>query len=130
MEPKRYLVTGAMGCIGAWVVRNLVRDGHTAIALDASQDDHRLKLILESDELRRLTVVHGDITDLSLVEKTIKDHGVGHIIHLAALQVPFCKANPTLGANVNVTGTVNIFEAAHRAGIQRVVYASSIGVLG
>ena len=51
MEPQRYLVTGAMGCIGAWVVRNLVRDGHTAIVLDASQDDHRLRLILTGDEL-------------------------------------------------------------------------------
>jgi len=130
MEPQRYLVTGAMGCIGAWVVRNLVRDGHTAIVLDASQDDHRLRLILTRDELSRLTLVHGDITDFDMVEKTIKEQRVNHIIHLAALQVPFCKANPTLGANVNVTGTVNIFEAAHRAGIQRVVYASSIGVFG
>jgi UDP-glucuronate 4-epimerase len=130
MEPQRYLVTGAMGCIGAWVVRNLVRDGHTAIAFDASQDDHRLRLILENDEFSRPTLVQGDITDLTLVEKTIKDFGVNQIIHLAALQVPFCKANPTLGANVNVTGTVNIFEAARRAGIQRVVYASSIGVFG
>ena len=130
MEPQRYLVTGAMGCIGAWVVRNLLQDGHAAIAFDASQDDHRLRLILEKDELSRLTFVQGDITDLALVEKTIKELDVNQIIHLAALQVPFCKANPTLGANVNVTGTVNIFETARRAGIQRVVYASSIGVFG
>ncbi len=130
MEPQRYLVTGAMGCIGAWVVRNLLHDGQQVFALDASQDDHRLRLILTEDEMRRLTIVQGDITDLGLVEKAVKDHGIGQIIHLAALQVPFCKANPTLGANVNVTGTVNIFEAARRAGIQRVVYASSIGVFG
>ena len=130
MEPQRYLVTGAMGCIGAWVVRNLVRDGHIAVTLDSSQDDHRLRLILTGDELSRITLVQGDITDLDMVDKTIKEQGVSHIIHLAALQVPFCKANPTLGANVNVTGTVNIFEAAHRAGIPRVVYASSIGVFG
>ena len=129
-QPQRYLVTGAMGCIGAWVVRNLVRDGHTVIALDASQDDHRLKLILSSDEISQLTLVQGDITDLNLLETTVKEQNIRHIIHLAALQVPFCKANPTLGANVNVTGTVNIFEAARRAGINRVVYASSIGVFG
>ncbi len=130
MEPRRYLVTGAMGCIGAWVVRNLLRDGQQVVALDASQDDHRLRLILSGEEMRRLTQVQGDITDLGQVESAVKDHGAGQIIHLAALQVPFCKANPTLGANVNVTGTVNIFEAARRAGIPRVVYASSIGVFG
>ncbi len=130
MDPQRYLVTGAMGCIGAWVVRNLLQDGADAVAFDASQDDHRLRLILDDAELNRLVRVQGDITDLSLVEKTVKEQGITRIIHLAALQVPFCKANPTLGANVNVTGTVNIFESARRAGISHLAYASSIGVFG
>jgi UDP-glucuronate 4-epimerase len=127
---QRYLVTGAMGFIGSWVVRSLVREGQPVIALDASQDDHRLRLIMDDEALSQINMVRGDITDLSLVEKTIKDQGVTHIIHLAALQTPFCIANPTLGANVNVTGTVNIFEAARRSSIQTVVYASSIGVFG
>ncbi len=50
------------------------------------------------------------------------------MIHLAALQVPFCRADPPLGARVNVLGTVNVFEAAERAGdrMAPVVYASSI----
>jgi UDP-glucuronate 4-epimerase len=52
------------------------------------------------------------------------------LIHLAALQVPFCKATPVLGAQVNVVGTVNIFQAAKRCGIKQVVYASSIAVYG
>ena len=58
MEPQRYLVTGAMGCIGAWVVRNLLQDGHAAIAFDASQDDHRLRLILEKDEFHRSSMIN------------------------------------------------------------------------
>ena len=52
-----------------------------------------------------------------------------HVIHLAALQVPFCRADPPLGARVNVVGTVNVFEAVARrgdGGIAPVVYASSI----
>jgi nucleoside-diphosphate-sugar epimerase len=63
------------------------------------------------------------------VEKTIADHAVDAIIHLAALQVPACRASPLLGAAVNVTGTLTVFEAAkRRLGGSRapVVYASSV----
>ena len=51
------------------------------------------------------------------------------IIHLAALQVPFCKADPVLGARANVVGTVNVLEAARHQGLKRVAYASSIAAL-
>jgi nucleoside-diphosphate-sugar epimerase len=60
----------------------------------------------------------------------VKENAITHIIHLAALQVPFCKAKPSLGAAVNVVGTVNVFEAAKRAGLKQVVYASSVAVYG
>ena len=52
------------------------------------------------------------------------------VIHLAALQVPFCKADPVAGARVNVLGTVLVFEAARRLGIRRLAYASSIAAYG
>jgi len=51
------------------------------------------------------------------------------IVHLAALQVPFCKADPVAGARANVVGTVNVLEAARHAGLKRVAYASSIAAL-
>ena len=56
--------------------------------------------------------------------------GSTHIVHLAALQIPFCRADPALGARVNVVGTVNIFEAARRrlGQIRGLVYTSSIAV--
>ncbi len=130
MTTERYLVTGALGCIGVWVVRNLVQEGAAVTALDASLDDHRLQLILSPAELETVQWVQGDITDLDALERIVKDQGITHIIHLAALQVPFCKANPSLGARVNVVGTVNLFEVARRAAIGQVVYASSIGVYG
>jgi nucleoside-diphosphate-sugar epimerase len=130
MTAERFLVTGSMGCIGAWVVRCLVQDGVAVTALDASRDDHRLKLIMTPAELDLVQQIQGDITDLDALEKVVKDQGITHVVHLAALQVPFCKANPTLGARVNVVGTVNIFETARRAGIRHVAYASSVGVYG
>jgi nucleoside-diphosphate-sugar epimerase len=56
-------------------------------------------------------------------------HRVRAIIHLAALQVPFCKADPVAGAKANVVGTVNVLEAARHNGVRRVAYASSIAAL-
>ena len=53
-------------------------------------------------------------------------HDVRAIIHLAALQVPFCKADPVAGARANVVGTVNVLEAARHHGLKRLAYASSI----
>jgi UDP-glucuronate 4-epimerase len=124
----RFLVTGAGGCIGAWTVAQLVHDGTPVVAFDASPDDHRLKLVLNDDELARLERVTGDITDLEGLERTLDEHGITHVIHLAALQVPFCRADPPLGARVNVVGTVNVFEAVARRNDRMgpVVYASSV----
>ena len=130
MAQERFLVTGALGCIGAWVVRVLVQEGVPTTVLDIAGNPHRLKLIMTGDELARVSFVTGDITDLTIVERAVRESGTTHVIHLAGLQVPFCKADPSLGARVNVVGTVNVFEAAKRAGLHRVVYASSVAVFG
>lgn len=130
MADERFLVTGALGCIGAWAIRNLVREGVSAVVYDLGGSQHRLRLIMSDEELSRVQFIKGDVTDLAAVESAIKDNGVTHIIHLAGLQVPFCKADPSLGARVNVVGTVNMFEAAKRAGIKHMVYASSVAVYG
>jgi UDP-glucuronate 4-epimerase len=125
---ERFLVTGAGGCIGAWTVAQLVREETPVVALDASDDDHRLRLLLDDAELARLTRVRGDITDLDALERTLDEHAITHVIHLAALQVPFCRADPPLGASVNVVGTVNVLEAVARR-VERmgpVVFASSV----
>ncbi|MBC8159863.1 MAG: NAD(P)-dependent oxidoreductase [Roseiflexaceae bacterium] len=130
MSSERFLVTGAMGCIGAWVVRNLAREGLNPVVFDLATDARRLKQIATPEEFARVRLVAGDITDLAAVEQALDEHEITHVIHLAALQVPFCRANPPLGARVNVVGTVNVFEAVakRKARIERVVYASSIAV--
>ncbi len=98
------------------------------MALDASDDLHRLRLLLDDDTLAGLARVQGDITDLAALERTIDEHAITHVIHLAALQVPFCRADPPLGARVNVVGTVNVFEAVARRQDRMgpIVYASSV----
>ena len=130
MPNDRFLITGALGCIGAWTVRNLVREGTPVVVFDLASDPRRLKLIMSDDELVRVTFVTGDITDLEALERALDEHAITRVIHLAALQIPFVRANPPLGARVNVVGTVNVFEAVarRRDRIGRLVYASSAAV--
>jgi nucleoside-diphosphate-sugar epimerase len=126
---ERWLVTGALGCIGAWTVATLVREGVTVVAFDLGDDDRRLRLVASPEEVGRVTFVRRDITDLTALEATLAEHGITHVIHLAALQVPFCKADPARGAQVNVTGTVNVFEALKRRRLgTTIAYASSAAV--
>jgi nucleoside-diphosphate-sugar epimerase len=107
----------------------LVREGANVTAFDLGTDDRRLRLIASAEEIGRVTFVRGDIAHLTTVERALGEHGITHVVHLAALQVPFCREDPVLGAQVNVTGTVNVFEAAKRHGITTAVaYASSAAV--
>ena len=85
---------------------------------------------MSDSELARVRFDVGDIADLGDLEAVIDEDGITNIIHLAALQVPFCRADPPRGALVNVVGTVNVFEAARRRAdrMAPVVYTSSIAV--
>ncbi len=112
------------------MVRLLVHEGCPVTVFDLAGNPHRLKLLMSDAELARVKFVSGDIADLAAIEQTARENRVTEIIHLAALQVPFCKADPSLGARVNVVGTVNVFEAAKRLGLSKVVYASSVAVFG
>jgi nucleoside-diphosphate-sugar epimerase len=119
-----------MGCIGAWTLYHLVQRGERVVSFDLSDDRHRLNLLLTPEEQAAITFIKGDLTIFDQVVTALRDHRVSQIIHLGALQLPFCRANPVLGAQVNVVGTVNVFEAARQAGIQHLAQASSIAVYG
>ena len=130
MSADATLVTGGMGCIGAWALHELVKRGVRAVNFDASADRHRLDWLMSREEQSQIAFVQGDLRDADAVNAVVAEHGVARVIHLAALQVPMCRADPVLGAQVNVTGTVNVFEAARNNGIGHIAYASSIGVYG
>lgn len=127
---KNYFVTGALGCIGAWVCRLLVQRGDVPIVYDLGVDARRVRDLLSPDEFERVRFVHGDITDGDATKRAVAAAGPAAIVHLAGLQVPFCRQDPALGARVNVLGTIHLFEAALAARVPRVVYASSAAVFG
>src|SRR4051794_13925729 len=128
----RVLLTGGYGCIGSWIARNLLARGDQVWIYDLKEDPKRLRLILPEEKVRQIQFVQGDVTDLALLRETIEKERIGHIVHLAGLQVPTCRANPLLGAKVNVLGTLAVFEAVRAAGeqVRRLVYASSAAVFG
>ena len=129
---ERFLVSGAMGCIGAWTVKHLVEAGVPVWTYDLPGSDHRLRLILTDEALGQVTQIAGDITDFAHFEQAVVENGINRIIHLAALQVPFVRANPVLGAQVNVVGSTVVLETVkrHADQIQGLAYASSAGVYG
>jgi len=127
---QTYLVTGSMGCIGAWVLYHLVQQGKQVVSFDLNDNRHRINLLLSADEQHHIIFEQGDLRAFEQVRDVLQGHSITHVIHLAALQVPFCKADPIMGAQVNVVGTVNIFESAHQMGLKHIVYASSIAVYG
>lgn len=128
MSDEHFLITGAMGCIGAWVVRHLSHEGAEMTLFDISTDDKRLRLIVDEADLAGPRRIQGDLTVTEQVLAAAE--GATHIIHLGALQVPTCRANPPLGAAINVAGTANVFEAAQAHGIDNLVYTSSVAVFG
>lgn len=134
IDPKDFsgpvLITGAGGCIGAWALSLLTDAGVPVVAMDLTDDRRRPRLLMAESELEQVKWLTGDIADTAAVMKAVEHSGAKAIIHLAALQVPFCKADPVAGAAVNVVGTINIFEAARKFGIKRIAYASSIAAHG
>ncbi len=127
----RVMVTGAHGCIGAWVVKRLLERDVEVLAYDLEAKPVRLGLISTPSLWTRLRLETGRIEDTERLKTLVRDAGVTHIVHLAAQLMPYCQANPVAGGLINVIGTLNVFEAARDAGRPvRVVYASSSAVWG
>ncbi len=128
----RVLMTGGYGCIGSWIARQLVDNGQQVWIYDLKEDTHRLDLIAKPGDDRSIHFIQGDVCDVAALQAAAETVGATHLLHLAGLQTPTCRANPILGATVNVVGTLAVFETARalKGQIERVVYASSAAVHG
>jgi nucleoside-diphosphate-sugar epimerase len=120
----KVLVTGGAGFVGSHLVQALLARGDEVVVFDNFSSGKR-----ENLAGLPVTVMEGDVADLTAVTQAAADCGL--IFHQAALvSVPQSIAEPERNHHSNVTGTFNVFEAARRAGVQRVVYASSAAVYG
>jgi len=122
------LVTGAAGFIGSHLVDRLQQDGHEVVAVDDLSTGH-LSNLAEASRHPSFRFVELDITSAefrALVNRFRPDV----VMHLAAqMDVRKSVADPLHDAHVNVVGTVNVLEAAVRAGSRKVVFASSGGTV-
>lgn len=122
---KKALVTGGAGFIGSHIAERLVALGYSVVVLDdfSTGKKENLKSITGS-----VSIIEGDIAEAHVVERAME--GVSVVFHQAAIaSVPKTIENPARSHAVNVTGTVNVFEAARRVGA-KVIYASSCAVFG
>jgi UDP-N-acetylglucosamine 4-epimerase len=132
-EPKRWLVTGAAGFIGSNLVEALLGSGQTVVGLDNFATGHRRNL----DEIERsagegwsrFRFIEADIGDRSACAEAVA--GADYVLHQAALgSVPRSIADPLASHDANVTGFINLLDAARRAGAKRFVYAASSSTYG
>lgn len=130
----RWLVTGVAGFIGSNLLETLLRCGQSVVGLDNFFSGKRENLdqvreLAGEDAWKRLTFIEGDIRDQALLGHAAQR--VHYILHQAALgSVPRSMEEPDLCHEINVTGFLNVLNAARNAGVRRVVYASSSAVYG
>lgn len=121
----KVLVTGGAGFIGSNIVRQLVADGHDVTVLDNLLSGHRSNLVPFS----QINFIQGDTRDEAMVAKAIE--GAEVVFHLAASVGNKRSIDyPLIDAGINVIGTINVLEAARKAGVRKIVASSSAGIFG
>jgi CDP-glucose 4,6-dehydratase len=116
-------VTGAYGLLGSRLVGTLVEQRARVTVL--KRDDVVSALELEDTE-RRVNVVGGDVCDGQLIQRTLREHEVETVFHLAAQTiVGIANQSPAPTFETNIRGTWTVLEACRHSGVSRVVVAAS-----
>jgi UDP-glucose 4-epimerase len=119
------LVTGGAGYIGSVVVEELINDGRSVVVLDDLSKGHRESVHPDA------TFVEGDIADQHLVERTLRDHGVVAVVHMAASSLVGESVKfPEKYYENNVVKGLKLLGAMHAAGVDRFVFSSTAAVYG
>jgi UDP-glucuronate 4-epimerase len=131
-----FLVTGGAGFIGSNLCERLLRSSHAVWAFDELNDFYDPKFKQRNlRDIQSLSLpfqfVHGDITNRAALDQLFSSVKFDQIIHLAARAgVRPSLADPVLYARVNVEGTINVLEAARKAGVKKITIASTSSVYG
>jgi dihydroflavonol-4-reductase len=118
------LVTGGTGFLGAYILSNLIKKGHT---VRATRRSVKQPFFIPADVLGKVEWVEGDVLDLISLDDAMQ--GMDAVIHAAAV-VSFSKKERSLMYQVNVEGTANVVNTALEQGIKRFLHVSSVAALG
>ena len=124
---RKVLVTGGAGYIGSHAVLALGRAGYEVVILDNLVYGHRdlVESVLE------VPLVEGDVADRPLVERVLREHDIGAVMHFAAYAyVGESAADPGKYYANNVAGTISLLEAMRAVGVARLVFSSTCAVYG
>lgn len=122
----RVLVTGGAGFIGSHLTERLVGAGHGVTVLDDLSTGTLANLAAVAADVE---VIKGDVADATTVKRAVS--GCDAVVHLAAVaSVQASIDQPLQTHRTNLTGSIQLFEAAARSAVERVVYASSAAVYG
>lgn len=126
MSDAPVLITGGAGFIGSHLVDALLAQGYAVRVLDNLSAGHRHNLPLGD---ARVELIEGDVADSGLVARCAE--GCQSVVHLAAVaSVQASVDDPVATHQSNFIGTLNVCEAMRKAGIKRVLFASSAAVYG
>lgn len=128
MNLKRALITGGAGLVGSHIADLLAADGLDEIVVLDDFTRGRRENLASASAHGNITIVAGDIRDRSLLAELMEDIDV--VFHQAAIRITQCAEDPRLALEVLSGGTFNVLEAAVKAGVQKVVAASSASVYG
>ncbi len=100
------LVTGGYGCIGAELVKWLLRNTNDEVLLGSrTVNSSRTEKVFHDVDRARLTCIELDVSNQHRLHEIFAKHEISHVAHLAALQTPDCNANRDLGLQINLGGT-------------------------
>jgi CDP-glucose 4,6-dehydratase len=120
------LVTGGRGFVGAWLCNGLLERGDRVVSLDRAAGYERPSALSLLEIDGRVAEIEGDLVDADLLRRTLADHEVSAVFHLAAQTiVGTAAASPAPTFYANVRGTWTLLEACREHDVERVVVASS-----
>jgi UDP-glucose 4-epimerase len=125
---ERALITGGLGLVGSHIADALVDRGTDEVVVLDDLSRGRRANLARAAARGTVRVVEGDIRDRALVDRLTA--GVDVVFHQAALRITRCAEQPRLAIDVLIDGTSNVLDAAVRAGVRKVVAASSASVYG
>jgi UDP-glucose 4-epimerase len=128
LADTRVLITGGAGLVGSHIADHLVRAGVREIVLLDNLSRGRRENIAWALEHGPVSFIEGDIRDRVLLADAIQNIDV--VFHQAAIRITQCAKEPRLAVEVLVDGTYNVLEAAVKAGVKKVVVASSASIYG